>query len=66
MSQFFDAIDRETAEYRKVHGLPPLDMCDCGKPATYLGMCNGCYHSAQISSKEEHSPESYRKEREDE
>ena len=49
----FAAIEMETDEYRKARGLPPLEQCDCGKPATYLGMCNSCYHSAQISAREE-------------
>lgn len=51
----FSAIDKETDEYRKRMGLEPLERCDCGKPATYLSMCSSCYHSAQISSREEHS-----------
>ena len=53
----FAAIDKATDEYRKRMGLEPLELCDCGKPATYLSMCDACYHSAQISSRENYSRE---------
>lgn len=59
----FHEIDKQTAAQRAALGLEPLEQCTCGKPATYLGMCSACYHSAQISSREEHSPE-YREEAE--
>lgn len=52
----FHEIDKQTAARLAELGIEPIEKCECGKPATYLGMCNACYHSAQISSREEHSP----------
>jgi hypothetical protein len=57
----FHEIDRETDGYRKSLKLAPLvdeEVCEqCGrKGETYLSLCNPCYHSTQISSREEHSP----------
>lgn len=54
---FFDSTFNVINAQRAALGLEPLEQCACGKPATYLGMCNACYHSAQISSREEHSAE---------
>ena len=57
MNPFFDVTFATINAQRAALGLEPLEQCDCGRPATYLSMCNGCYHSAQIASNEEHSEE---------